>query len=107
MADEDDRGVSFDIQVPDDLQNGQYANFMSVWSQAHEFTLDFAVTHQSVERDGAVVVPTRVVARIKIPLTMAEDVLRALATQVTQFEEQAGGRIKKPGEDKPSGEGGS
>lgn len=91
----------FDISVPGDLETGVYANFLAVWHSAHDFTLDFAVTGQAQEQgDGTVHVPTRVVARVKIPLTVAEDMLQALATNVTRFEEVAG-RIRKPGEELP------
>lgn len=91
----------FQILVPDDLETGVYANFLAVWHSTHDFTLDFAVTGQSQEiGDGSVNVPTQVVARVKIPLTVAEDMLQALAANVTRFEEVAG-RIRKPGEDAP------
>jgi hypothetical protein len=43
---------------------------------------------------------------VKIPLTVAEDVLRALAENVTRYEDVAG-RIRKPGENlHEPGEGG-
>ncbi|MGH9190235.1 MAG: DUF3467 domain-containing protein [Acidimicrobiales bacterium] len=96
--------VHFRIEVPDDLQDGRYSNFLSVWHGPHDFTLDFAVTGQGTPEDGAdgaaVVVPARVVSRIKVPLTMVQDVLRALAENVTSFEEAAG-PIRKPGDDTP------
>ncbi len=84
--------------MPDDEVNGRYSNFLSVWSGPHDFTLDFAVTTQGISPEVAgdpIVVPTRVVARIKIPLAMAQDVLQALAKQVTIFEEQAGQSIPR------------
>ena len=88
----------FAIHIPETLETGVYANFLAVWHSAHDFTLDFAVTGQAQEQpDGAGQVPTRVVARVKIPLTVAEDMLQALATNVTRFEEVAG-RIRKPGD---------
>lgn len=92
----------FEIQVPDELREGAYANFLSVWHTQHDFTLDFAVTDQPVPVDplegGGVSVPCRVVSRIRIPATVAEDVLRALAQNVTDFENVVG-RIRKPGEE--------
>lgn len=97
---EKDRPVHFRIEVPAALENGQFANFLSVWSGPHEFTLDFAVTGQPEQTDEQVVVPTRVVSRIKVPLSLADDILRALAQTVTQFE-SAAGRIYKPGDNKP------
>lgn len=87
--------MSFTVEVPPDLESGIYANFMAVWSGQHDFTLDFSVTGQPRIEDDKVVVPTQVVSRIKVPLTLAEDILQALAKHVTKFEEAAG-PIRKP-----------
>jgi hypothetical protein len=93
----------FEVQLPPELETGQYANFLAVWHSPHDFTLDYAVTGQATQdADGAVTVPCRVVARIKIPLTVVEAMLQALATNVSLFE-QAAGRIHRPGEDFPPG----
>ena len=92
--------IDFRIEVPDELQTGQFADFLSVWSGPHAFTLDFAVTGQA-EGDpasGKLTVPVRVVARIKIPHTLAPNILQALASNVTKFE-TAVGPIRQPGED--------
>jgi hypothetical protein len=99
--------VHFDIQVPEGAETGVYSNFLSVWHAEHDFTLDFCVTDQPrPDADGNVRVVCRVVARVKIPLTVAEDMLRALAENVTRYEEVAG-RIRKPGEDlREPGDGG-
>lgn len=94
----------FEIQVPPELETGAYSNFLAVWHSPHDFTLDFAITGQALQaEDGSVTVPCRVVARIKIPLTVAEAMLQALATNVSKYEDVAG-RIRKPGEDVPPGE---
>lgn len=96
--------VHFEIQVPEGSQSGVYANFLSVWHADHDFTLDFCVTDQPrAAEDGTVNVTCRVAARVKIPLTVAEDMLRALADNVSRYEEVAG-RIRKPGEnlDRPA-----
>jgi hypothetical protein len=45
MADEPP-AMSIDIQVPESLQDGVFADFLSVWHSTHDFTLDFAVTDQ-------------------------------------------------------------
>ncbi len=99
--------VQFDIQVPEGTENGVYSNFLSVWHAEHDFTLDFCVTDQPrPDPEGNVRVVCRVVARVKIPLTVAEDMLRALAENVSRYEEVAG-RIRKPGEDlREPGDGG-
>jgi hypothetical protein len=96
--------IQFKIEVPDEETNGRYANILSVWSSPHDFTLDFAVSAQPQPGDSPgdpLVVPTRVVARIKIPLAMAQDVLQALATQVTQFETQTGQPIPRIDDKRP------
>jgi len=94
----------FELQVAGDLEVGEYANFLAVWHSPHDFTLDFAVTGQAqATEDGNVSVPCRVVARIKIPPTVAEDMLQALASNITRYEEVAG-PIRKPGERLPPGQ---
>jgi hypothetical protein len=98
MTPDQPQAIQFRLEVPNEELNGRYANFLSVWSGPHDFTLDFAVTAQGVPPEAAgdpVVVSTRVVARIKIPLAMAQDVLQALATQVSNFESQAGQSIPR------------
>ncbi|MFN2606995.1 MAG: DUF3467 domain-containing protein [Acidimicrobiales bacterium] len=96
--------INIAIHVPEELRNGVYADFLSVWHSAHDFTLDFCVTDQPMQDpEGNVTTPCRVVARVKVPLTLADDVLRALADNVSRFEDMAG-PIHKPGElNRPNG----
>ena len=105
MATDQPQPIEFKIEVPEDEINGRYSNLLSVWSGPHDFTLDFAVTAQPAPPEGAgdpLVVPTRVVARIKIPLAMAQDVLQALAIQVTKFETQIGQPIPRLQDQQPT-----
>ncbi len=98
MASDQPQAINFNIEVPDEEQNGRYSNFLAVWSSPHDFTLDFAVTGQPAPNANPgepMTVPTRVVARIKIPLAMAQDVLKVLATQVSQLEAGAGQSIPR------------
>jgi hypothetical protein len=86
--------------VPPEQEAGAYANFLGVWHTAHEFTLDFAATQapQVAEPDdpaSPVVVPCRVVARVKIPATVLFDVLRALNENMTRYEATFG-EIRRP-----------
>ncbi len=95
--------LNFRLEVPAEFEVGAYSNFCSVWHGPHDFTLDFAVTgraEHSEDEPEMLVVPTRVVARVKIPLSMAQDLLRALATQVATYEDAAG-PIRKPGDNRP------
>ncbi len=80
--------LNFEIQVPENLDS-IYSNFLSVWHSGHEFTLDFGVTAlpKPNESGDGVTVPARVVARIKIPPTVVDEMLRALATNVSMRDE--------------------
>ena len=76
-----ERPVNFNVQVPPDLEGGTYANFLGVWHTGHEFTLDFAVTQPAdVPEDESepVTIPSRVVARVKIPPSLIFDIMRSL-----------------------------
>lgn len=100
--DPESRETHFQIIVPPELERGAYANFLSVWHTPYEFTLDFAVIQPSpvAEEDdpnSPVTVPCPVVARVKIPVTLVFDVLRALNENMTRFESRFG-EIQRPGE---------
>jgi hypothetical protein len=96
----DDRPTEFQIQIPNELEAGVYANFLSVWHTAYEFTLDFGVTQpprvdHPDDPEEPVQVDCRVVARVKIPVTVLFDVLRALNENMTRYE-QVFGEIRRP-----------
>jgi hypothetical protein len=96
----EERPTAFEISVPPDLESGVYANFLSIWHTAYEFTLDFAVTQPVQVSDpddpeSLVTVPCRGVARVKIPVTVLFDVLRALNDNLTRYEETYG-EIHRP-----------
>jgi hypothetical protein len=108
MADEEphEQATEFEVQVPPDMEPGVYANFLGVWHTAYEFTLDFAVTQPPQPADDHVKVPCRVVSRVKVPVTVLFDVMRALNDNMTRYEETFG-EIRRPGpppepEDLPS-----
>jgi hypothetical protein len=95
------RPTNFQLQLPPELEAGVYANFLGVWHTAHEFTLDFAQLQPAQLGDPAdptapVTLPARVVARVKIPVTVAFDVIRALNENLGRYE-QSFGEIKRPG----------
>jgi Protein of unknown function (DUF3467) len=92
------RPANFSVQVPPDLEGGTYANFLGVWHTGHEFTLDFAVTQPPVvpeDENEPVTVPSRVVARVKIPPTLIFDIMRALSENMTTYESTFG-EIQRP-----------
>lgn len=105
-VDEDEDGVEpadetlFEVQVPPELDLGVYSNFLGVWHTPYEFTLDFAQTlpPQPAEGDeSAVVMPCRVVARIKIPVALIFNLMQALNENMTRYE-AAYGVIRRPEE---------
>ena len=98
----EERPVNIRMDVPPEETGGRYANFLGVWHTGHEFTLDFAVTqptHAEDPEDGEspVVVPCHVVARVRIPVSVVFDVLRALNDNMTRYE-QTYGEIHRPGQ---------
>ncbi|MEX2423409.1 MAG: DUF3467 domain-containing protein [Acidimicrobiia bacterium] len=89
------------MRTPDDQEAGAYSNVLAIWHTPHEFTLDFAVTLPPMQdAQGNVTVPARIVARVKIPPTVAFDVVRTLNTNLTKYEAKYG-PIQKPGGDPP------
>jgi hypothetical protein len=89
--------TEFQVQVPEDLESGVYANFLGVWHTPYEFTLDFAATQPAQQSDTGVTVPCKVVARIKVPVGVIFDVIRALNDNMTKYEETFG-EIRRPGQ---------
>ena len=86
--------------VPPDLEAGVYANFLGVWHSAYEFTLDFATTQPArpAEDDPErTVMPVLVSSRVKIPVTLIFDVVRALNENMTRYEDTFG-EINRPGQ---------
>jgi hypothetical protein len=94
--------VQFQIQVPDDMQGGAYANLVSVWQSPYDFTLDFLSTLQpGLDEAGNTVVPARVVSRVKLPPAQIFEVMKALNAELAKYEAnfgaiQAPGAAKKP-----------
>lgn len=87
----------YEIQVPEDLQTGVYANLVGVWHSPYEFTLDFAVMQQPVPGERGTVIPTRVVSRVRIPATQVFELIKALNTNMTIYEQRIG-PIQSPGQ---------
>jgi hypothetical protein len=92
----------FALQVPDDLAAGAYSNIVAVWHTPYEFTLDFAVsqpTQMVTDASGqtVLVVPARVVSRVKIPTATVFALMQALSTNEHEYEQEFG-RIARPGQ---------
>ena len=88
-----ERPIELKLHVPPELEGGTYANVLNVWHTAYEFTLDFGVMQQvgePEEPDAALQVPVRVVSRVRIPVTLLFEVLKALNTNMTGYESTFG-----------------
>ena len=98
----EDPGQRQEIQfiVRPEQEAGVYGNFLAVWHSAHEFTLDFCTTQParpSEDDPNHMVMPCLVVSRVKIPVTLIFDVVRALNENMTRYEESFG-EINRPGD---------
>lgn len=92
--------IRVQVRTPAELEAGLYANFMSVWHTAYEFTLDFAVilpTEESRADDGTItpIAPAKVTARVKIPPGLVFNVMRALNESLAAYEAQFGAQRGK------------
>ena len=94
-----DRPIELQIEVPAELEGGTYSNVLNVWHTAYEFTLDFGVMQtvapQNDDPEAPLHVPVRVVSRVRIPVTLLFEVLKALNTNMTNYE-AAFGPITEP-----------
>lgn len=77
-------GTQLQVSVPDELRHGEYANFLIVSHSPHEFTLDFC----QLQPGGGNERRAEVVSRIRIAPTMVGKVLRALNTNLANYEER-------------------
>lgn len=75
------------LHVPDDVVQGTYADFVSVWHSNDAFVLDFAVLAQPVSPAAFV---SRVVARVRIPPSQVFEIMKALEQQLTAWEKERG-----------------
>lgn len=83
-----------EIQMPDELVPGAYADFVAVWHSRESFTLDFAAlagpatTSQSPSGEQVTSGTARVVARVRIPPSQVFELMKALEKQLSQWEAQ-------------------
>jgi hypothetical protein len=75
------------IKVSDDQKYGVYANFLVVSHSPHEFTLDFCQVMPGGEQKA---VQADVVTRVKVAPTMVGKIIRALNTNMTNYEDKYG-----------------
>lgn len=89
--------VQVQINVPTEIEAGVFASFASIWQDNDGFLLDFATVTSapSLEQgeDGGppqVVLRAKVVSRVRIPPLQALELMRALNTQLGQWENAHG-----------------
>jgi hypothetical protein len=77
------------VNVPEGLQPGAYANGAMVWHTPYEFTIDF-IAIQPGDQESPDVVQCLVTSRVRIPPTVIFDLLKALNENMTKYENQFG-----------------
>jgi hypothetical protein len=90
----------FDVPDDDECRAGVYANNASVTYSAYEFTLDFAVSTDAEISDpddpsAEVTIPYRVVARVRLPVGLVFDLIRAINASMSGYE-AIWGEIRRP-----------
>ena len=93
-----ERPAQFEFYVPEEIEPGVYANVLTTWHTAHELTLDFAAIQPPRLSDtDEIVLPCRVVTRVKLPATMIFEVIRELNRDMTDYEREFG-EIRRSGD---------
>lgn len=95
----------FQIDVPDDMETGVPADFASVWHTPTSFVLDFIAVKQppspTTDPDTGevttVVVPGRVVSRVRIPPQQVFELAKALTMQLDAWENESSSGLRRPG----------
>jgi Protein of unknown function (DUF3467) len=90
----------FRFFVPPHLEGGVYANIVSVYHSGYEFTFDWAVTQVAQpadpeDPDSPLIVPCAVTSRVRVPVTIIFEVLRAINEDMTAYEREWG-EIRAP-----------
>jgi uncharacterized protein DUF3467 len=87
----------FSIDLPSEIAGGVYADFVSLWHTNDIFTLDFAAVLQAPQPtqdpdtgQTVVVIPTRVVSRVRIPPNQVFEIMKALEAQLSAWERETG-----------------
>jgi hypothetical protein len=83
---------NLEYRVAEDVEGGVYANNVMIWHTGHEFTFDFATSLPAVpgEPGGEVTVPFRVVSRVKMPVSLVFEVLKAINANMAKYEASFG-----------------
>jgi hypothetical protein len=85
-----------EFEIPWELEGGVYANALGVWHSPHEFTLDFGVMRGDAAHAASESV-CRIVARIRVPVTLVFAFIRHMNASLTDYEGRYG-EIRRPEE---------
>jgi hypothetical protein len=90
MADPEQQ-THLDVDVPNDLRGGVYADAAMVWHSEHGFTIDFlAPVAPTQEVDGVARQAATVVARVRLPVGVIFQLARAISDNVANYEQTFG-----------------
>lgn len=92
-------GQNIDIDVPQELEDGVYANFAVVHHTQHEITIDFCQLGTSPVSAGESP-KAKLISRVHVAPTFAMPLLQAISTNVTRREDA----LKYQSEDSGEGE---
>lgn len=90
--------IHISMQLPDDMTAGKYANLLAVWHTPYDFTLDFAIAGRvgPAEDGSPPTITAPVVARIKIPTGVIFNIAKAIADNVSTYEQTFGPITTQP-----------
>jgi hypothetical protein len=79
------------FSVPPEQEAGAYANAFTIWHTPYDFTIDFAATQYPEPSDpddaeSRPVADARVVARVRIPPTLAFDLIQMINRRMATYE---------------------
>lgn len=96
MNDETPIHQYFEVETAPEVEPGVYADFANLWHTADVFVIDFAALRQPPqpgEDDSGqqvIKVPTRIVARVRIPPGQVFELMKALEAQLSAWERETG-----------------
>jgi hypothetical protein len=89
----------FEFDLPPEIVPGNYADFANVWHTPTVFVMDFVTLaqppHEETDPETGepmLVVPARVVSRIRIPPEQVFELAKALTQQLEMWEQETGRR---------------
>lgn len=96
---EEELPQQFQIELPPEVAVGVFADFASVWHTPNVFVMDFVALskppmHVQDEHTGesAMIIPSQVVSRIRIPPEQVFELAKALTQQLEAWEQETGRR---------------